>query len=804
LDPITDSVTGLPVMYPSYVTVYDGELYFRGNLASEGPVTSLWRSDGATAWRIANTGPGGVVRDASYLAPHNGTLYFAGTATSGGAPKLWQYSPGAGVSLAPGSSSNLQNPEEMTSYGGNLYFRAARFGAPSNIGIELWKFNGASQTPIDMYPGTGSSYPQHFIEYDGLLYFNACGTPGQGTELWRYNGAGVPVEAARIYPNNGSSPENFAVYNGDLYFSAYDGVHGRELWRYDGTAASLAADIVPGGQYSSSNPSSLCEYNGKLYFSATDGVHGYELWSFDGTSAEMVAEINPTPNPGNGDDFLMDSSPGELTVFNGKLYFSANDGAHGRELWSYNGVTASIVADINPGQYGSEVSELTVYNNKLYFSADSVFVPGVTAFQPRAFALAVPEPSSALLLAGAGLGLLVYVGRRRRNLRLGALLVVAVLAASGAALAGKWEVLQPPYPGYQSEAVALSADGSVIVGSTGTPSGQRAFRWTLDTGIVTLPKPAAVSMTWATDVSADGSTIVGYGGSSFGTRAGWEGLIWQNSGPPSEVAVANTGVWLKGVSGDGTVAVGTMQGVPANSLSQAFRLPAGGSPTVLSGPLYPGPNVQSDADAISLDGQVVVGDTQDLNTYAHSGFRWMDATGMTAVGDFSANAASRDGSVVVGTMNTPDGFQAYRWTQAGGVQPLGVYDPDFDSYTYTSQALGVSGDGSTIVGFVENMNTDLRQAFIWKDNGQGIRLLQDVLMERYGFVELNGWTLTKAYAISDDGRTVVGRGYSPLGTDEAWRAVMAPEPCTVALLMAGGGAVLVLAVRRHKSAGRVA
>jgi hypothetical protein len=77
-------------------------------------------------------------------------------------------------------------------------------------------------------------------------------------------------------------------------------------------------------------------------------------------------------------------------------------------------------------------------------------------------------------------------------------------------------------------------------------------------------------------------------------------------------------------------------------------------------------------------------------------------------------------------------------------------------------------------------------------------------MERYGFVELNGWTLTKAYAISDDGRTVVGRGYSPLGTDEAWRAVMAPEPCTVALLMAGGGAVLVLAVRRHKSAGRVA
>ena len=216
----------------------------------------------------------------------------------------------------------------MFAYGGNLYFRATRFGEPGNIGIELWKFDGTNQTPIDLFPGTGSSYPQHFIEYNGLLYFNACGTPGQGTELWRSNGTGMPTEAARIYPNNGSSPENFAALDGQLYFSAYDGVHGRELWRFNGITASLAADIVPGGQYSSSNPSGLTVYNGKLYFSATDEVHGYELWSFDGTTAQMVAEINPTPDPGNGDTFLMDSSPGGFTVFDGLLYFSANDGVH--------------------------------------------------------------------------------------------------------------------------------------------------------------------------------------------------------------------------------------------------------------------------------------------------------------------------------------------------------------------------------------------------------------------------------------------------------------------------------------------
>jgi len=144
-----------------------------------------------------------------------------------------------------------------------------------------------------MYAGSGNSYPQHFIGYNGQLYFNANGTPGQGTELWRYDGTGMPIEAARIYPNNGSSPENFAVYNGDPYFLAYDGVHGRELWRFDGTSAFLAADIVPGGQYSSSNPSGLTVYNGKLYFCATDVVHGYELWVYDGASAQILWAINP-------------------------------------------------------------------------------------------------------------------------------------------------------------------------------------------------------------------------------------------------------------------------------------------------------------------------------------------------------------------------------------------------------------------------------------------------------------------------------------------------------------------------------
>jgi ELWxxDGT repeat protein len=408
--PITDIDTGLPIRYPSYITEYDNWMYFRGSIDTHTSDTQLWRSNGLYAEKVA-TGPG----DPEYLAVHNSKLYF------GAGSKLWQYDPIGGALVAPGSASNAQLPEEMTAYNGALYFRAARFGAPSNIGIELWKFDGTNQTPIDMFPGSGSSYPQHFIQYNGLLYFNACGTPGQGTELWRYNGVGMPTEAARIYPNNGSSPENFAIYNNHLYFSAYDGVHGRELWRHDGTTPGtvMAADIVPGGQYSSSNPNNLAVYNGKLYFCATDGSgpggHGYELWSYDASTgtATMLPEINPTPNPGNGDDFLMDSSPANLTVFNGKLYFSADDGTHGRELWCFDGTETRMVLDINPGQYGSYVSELTVYNGKLYFAADGGYLSLHDDLQPAMMSLDVPEPGSLALLACAAAALLAWCARRR-------------------------------------------------------------------------------------------------------------------------------------------------------------------------------------------------------------------------------------------------------------------------------------------------------------------------------------------------------------------------------------------------------
>ena len=185
-------------------------------------------------------------------------------------------------------------------------------------------------------------------------------------------------------------------------FSATDGVHGREIWETDGTAAGTVelADINPGS--GDSYPTNLTTVGSLVYFEAYDGV-GYELWRTNGYTAGTFAVTDPTngsfPNSltavdgklfflgGAGGEpqglFVTDgtvagtqnltanSSVANLTAMGGKLYFTQYDSTHGVELWSSDGTVGGtkMVADINPGAASSLPSNLTVFNGKLYFSA---------------------------------------------------------------------------------------------------------------------------------------------------------------------------------------------------------------------------------------------------------------------------------------------------------------------------------------------------------------------------------------------------------------------------------------------------
>jgi ELWxxDGT repeat protein len=101
-----------------------------------------------------------------------------------------------------------------------------------------------------------------------------------------------------------------------------------------------------------------------LYFKADDGSRGEELWQTDGTTegTKIVKDINPTAG-GSGI-----SGPPNL---NNSQYFRGYDSVNGWELWRTDGTTAGtiLVADIGTNSDNSNPSDTFEFNGEFYFSA---------------------------------------------------------------------------------------------------------------------------------------------------------------------------------------------------------------------------------------------------------------------------------------------------------------------------------------------------------------------------------------------------------------------------------------------------
>lgn len=155
------------------------------------------------------------------------------------------------------------------------------------------------------------------------------------------------------------------ILGSELFFSAYDSIHGQELWKTDGTAGGtqIVKDLTPGftsyGSQSfinNSNPYNIFSCGQYVFF----GIEGGELWRTDGTNAGTI--------------LLKKSDTGfsSFRKINEKLFFLSTDVLTGTEPWTSGGQpeNTKIVQDIWPGP-ASSTTVLHPATDRVLFSANN-------------------------------------------------------------------------------------------------------------------------------------------------------------------------------------------------------------------------------------------------------------------------------------------------------------------------------------------------------------------------------------------------------------------------------------------------
>jgi ELWxxDGT repeat protein len=372
---------------PSFVTAAGGRLFFLTSNLTWEPFTAtvtLWASDATPAGTMPLkefTLPSVFSLPPIGLTAVGETLYFAVDDGEHGAELWTSDGSSAGTVLIRDAVSG---PKGLLDYYCQDYCVPFVVSAAGEIffttwqptGYEVWRSDGTdSGTRRLAQVADPREDVSGLAQVPGRLIFlsRMPSAVDEDVEIVRLWATGSEVEAPVLLrefgPSDGRYEEELTVLDGVLLFATNDGVHGRELWQTDGTAGgtALLADLY--GANGGSKPSRLAAVDGAVYFFADDGLHGFELHRSDGRAADtrLVRDINPGP----ADGFQAYLSAPRPTALGGEVYFAADDGQAGVELWKSDGTESGtvLVKDVRPGPNGSFPAESVAVGETLFFIA---------------------------------------------------------------------------------------------------------------------------------------------------------------------------------------------------------------------------------------------------------------------------------------------------------------------------------------------------------------------------------------------------------------------------------------------------
>ncbi len=368
--------------FPQFIN-YNGFLYFEGSEASTG--RELWRSDGtlsgtqliptADDTAYSALGASASVYPSSLTLIGDHILYGANTSYN-------TFYSSEFISLDTNNlslSSVFPNGRPTTGNGainhtgvmaGYTYFHHVVY-TPS-ISSSLYRTDGLNPAQLVKSSDVLYSHVHDFVEMNGQLYFS-----WGFNELWKTDGteAGtVLIKAFSGHIGHSSSysgQRNMVALGNQLIFVADDG-QGRELWRSDGTTAGTVLVKDLDNTIASTNPTEFTLMNNELFFiSAAGNASTDGLWKTDGTSSGTTRLSAVRPAFDGYYTGIGSAQPVVVSALN-RLFFAADNGSSGMELWTSDGTISGTVQvlDIRTGAASSSPAMFHAGSQFLLFIAE--------------------------------------------------------------------------------------------------------------------------------------------------------------------------------------------------------------------------------------------------------------------------------------------------------------------------------------------------------------------------------------------------------------------------------------------------
>ncbi|MEJ7586837.1 MAG: T9SS type A sorting domain-containing protein [Ferruginibacter sp.] len=407
---LADIYPGTPSSSPEDdVAVLNSYIYFTAERPAEG--RELWRTDGTpggtTFVKDVLAGPVGSNSAGNYELTSTGTyLLFAARTPASGIELFRSDGTNAGTVLLKdintgSAGADSSNPRLFYQFNNTVLFLAT----DANNGEEVWRTDGtsggttiladinpgaASSTGIELLPGVTFSIFNSFHTFNNRVFFTAYNGTSSG-QVWGTDGTTANTSLLKdIVPGQSLS---FIVladavnYPNKFIFPVADQTGRSELWQSDGTPGgtvlfraftpttqdnTLPVNLVPYA-FAGGLPMRALYQGNKFFFVAPSASTGYELWISDGvdgtaTHTNIVRDINP----GIPDGVVLENLSYAYTTAG--LFFAADNGVNGLELWRSDGTTAgtNMVADIITGMPGSEPAvDFFIVNGKVLFKANN-------------------------------------------------------------------------------------------------------------------------------------------------------------------------------------------------------------------------------------------------------------------------------------------------------------------------------------------------------------------------------------------------------------------------------------------------